>query len=180
MQNTTIRSAVIHLVLVCSFGASVPLGAQELGPFDPKTGLYGTAVRGAEARKPDTLDATSSKVWNSMVKIYADYGVNMTIADTNQSVLGAIRVAQRKPVAGKRLSLLLECGSSAYGENADRYAVNLTWLTHLKELPDKRTEVQMRVSGDASPLGMNATVRCESTGKLEDMVAATLKKAASS
>lgn len=171
---------MIGLGLVCLLGANVPLRAQELGPFDPKTGLYGGSVKGINARNPDTVSATSSKVWNSLMKIYADYGVSMTIADTVQSVLGAIRVPQRKPVDGKRLSLLLECGSTSFGENADRYAVNLTWLMHLTETSDKKTIVDMRVSGDASPLGLNATVRCESTGKLEDMVAKALRKAAAS
>ncbi|MDB4916711.1 MAG: hypothetical protein JWM95_4355 [Gemmatimonadetes bacterium] len=179
MQHPNIRW-LSALGLICSFGATVPASGQEQGPFDPKTGLYGTAVTVRSTRAPDTLYASPSKIWNSLVKIYAEFGVPLTVADTSRSVLGAIRVNQRKPIAGKRLSMLLECGSSAYGENADRYAVKLTWLTHVEELEDKRSVLEMRVSGDASPLGMSSTVTCASTGKLEELVAAALKKAAAS
>jgi hypothetical protein len=180
MRRLDLRVSSIGLGVICLMGTAMPAGAQELGPFDPKTGLYGTIVQSGATRHPDTLTATSSKVWNNLIKIYSDFGVNLTVADTTRSVLGAVRIAQRRPVDGKRFSLLLECGSSTYGENADKYAVKLTWLTHLQEVGGGKTVVEMRVGGDASPLGSNSTVHCESTGKLEELVADALRKATAS
>lgn len=175
-KRSTLMSVLVFLC-VCGAAASAHAQATGLGPFDPKTGRYGSAVTAGPARAPDTLNATPAKVWSALIQVYSQMGVPLSIADTEKLVIGALRVAQRKPVGGQRLSSLLECGSSVYGSNADQYAVKLTWLSHVQAINDKQSAVDVRVGGSAAPNGLNSTVNCASTGKLEEMTTQELRKA---
>jgi hypothetical protein len=91
-------------------------------------------------------------------------------------VLGALRVPIRRAIGGQRLSLLLECGTGNYGPNAERYAVQLTLLAMVRVVDSTHTELQTRVEGNASPNGLSTTVRCASTGRLEEMFIALVRK----
>ncbi|MES2178106.1 MAG: hypothetical protein V4550_09600 [Gemmatimonadota bacterium] len=152
-------------------------GAARAGPFDPKSGRFATALPSEPARAPDTLSATSDKVWAALGQVYAELGVPLSVVDSSSHVIGAVRVTQRRPVGGDRLSRLLECGSGAYGPNAERYTVQLTLLTAIQPLGDKATIVDTRAGGQASPNGLSSTVGCASSGVLEEKIAGMLRKA---
>ena len=106
---------------------------------------------------------STDKVWAALGDVYRDLGVALSVADSQSHVLGALRVTQRRPVGGERLSRLLECGSGPYGPNAERYTVQLTLLTHVEALGDGRSIVDTRVGGSAAPNGLNSAVSCGST-----------------
>lgn len=82
----------------------------------------------------------------------------------------------RRPIAGQRLSLLLECGTGSFGPNAERYSVQLTLVARAKAIDSTRTEVTTRVRGDASPNGLSTSVNCASSGRLEEQFAELLRK----
>ena len=152
-------------------------GAARVGPFDPRAGRFSSVISSDPARAPDTLAVKSELVWAALIQVYGDLGIPLTVADTQNHVIGALRVAQNKPVGGQRLSRLLECGMSSYGPNADRYSVQLTALSSVQSLGEKVTVIDTRVSGIASPNGVNSPVGCASSGVLEERMTAMVKKA---
>jgi hypothetical protein len=145
------------------------------GPFDQRSGRY--AVAHADAPRPlDTLAVSSDRAWAALSGVYSDLGIPLSVIDTEVHVLGALRVQVRRPVAGERMSHTLECGSGAFGPNADRYTVALTVLSNVAPLPDGRSVVDTRVGGTASPNGLNSSVGCASSGALEDKITSELRK----
>lgn len=176
------RKSVVSLALMVLLGHPVVAvafaqGTVGIGPFDPRAGKFSTFISGESARAPDTIAVSSDKVWAALIQVYGELGVALTVADTQSHVLGALRLVQRKPVGGRPLSRLLECGESAYGPNADRYTVQLTALTAVESLGAKLTAIDTRVSGSAAGNGASTSVACSSSGALEERVATMVRKA---
>ena len=174
------RSATITAIvfsLASSASPAVAQGAARAGPFNPQSGRFGTALPNEAARAPDTLSAPSDRVWAALTQVYGDLGIQLSVVDTETHVIGALRVVQRRPVGGERLSRLLECGSGAYGPNAERYTVQLTILTAVQSIGENRTIIDTRAGGQAAPNGLNSTVPCGSTGVLAEKLIAMLRKA---
>jgi hypothetical protein len=157
--------------------ASAQGGASRVGPFDPRAGKFSSVIAPEPARTPDTVAVSSDKVWIALIQVYADLGIPLSVADTANHVIGALRVTQRKPVGGQPLSRLLECGMNSYGANADRYTVQLTALSSVQSLGQRLTVIDTRVSGSASPNGINSTVACASSGVLEEKMTSMVRKA---
>lgn len=152
-------------------------GAARAGPFDPRSGKFGGVISSEAARAPDTVAVSSDRVWSALSQVYSQLGIQLSVADTESHVIGALRVVQRRPVAGERLSRLLECGTGPYGANAERYTVQLTVLTSLQSIGDKLSTIDTRVAGTAAPNGLNSTVACASSGVLEEKVTELVRKA---
>ena len=173
------RAAVVFAaILTCAppiYQAAAQGGRADAGVFDPRTGRFAFAFPQGLDRAADTVAAPLPRVWAALTRVYADQGIPVTIVDTASHALGAIRATQRRPVAGRRLSTVLECGTGAYGPNAERYTVQLTVLSAVRGLPDGRSVVDSRVGGVAAPNGLNSSVNCESTGVLEDLIAQELR-----
>jgi hypothetical protein len=185
MENNEMRriksklsSALVAVVALSALPvAASAQGASQVGPFDPRAGKFSTVISAEPARTPDTVAVSSDKVWAVLIQVYADLGIPLTIADTQSHVIGALRVVQRKPIGGQRLSRLLECGQSAYGPNAERYTVQLTALTGVQSIGEKGSTIDTRVGGFASPNGINSSVTCASSGVLEETVTAMVRRA---
>lgn len=165
------------LALVAALAAPPPAwaqrGAEASSIFDPRSGRFTGKLEDA-ARVPDTIAVGAAKVWSLLPGIYEELGVPLTVVDSANQVLGAIRVTTRHPVGGMRLSMILECGTGNYGPNAERYTVQLTLLSGVHPLDDTHSTVETRVSGSASPNGLSSSVKCGSNGMLEEKVVAML------
>ncbi len=177
MTATPWRTPLIVAVIGATL-AALPASAQrtETGPFDAKSGRFGSAFPIGAARVPDTLAVSQARAWSMVGLLFADLGIPVSVMDSSSHVLGALRVTQRRPVAGERLSRLLECGTGSYGPNAERYTVQLTALASVQALDSVHATVQTRVGGVASPNGLSSSVNCSSTGVLEDRITAELRK----
>jgi hypothetical protein len=177
MRRTGSPAAVSLVLVLALLATTVPAVAQlpnPDGPFDPRSGRF---AMGDPARGPDTLAVSSDKAWAALNQVYSQLGISLTVVDTQMRVIGSLRGLQRRPVAGERLSRVVECGTGQYGPNADRYSVQLTVLTHVRAINDKQSVIDSRVGGNASPNGLSSTVNCASTGVLEEKVVDMLKKA---
>lgn len=176
MQQTRRSSCFVIIPLLCLLVAPAAVAQSgRYGPFDPKSGRFGGAIPNEPAHAPDTLSMTQQKAWEALPALFAKLGVAISVVDTESHVLGALRVPQRRMVAGERLSRLLECGTGSFGPNADRYSVNLTVLVSVQSLPDGQAVIETRVGGVAAPNGLNSSVNCASTGVLEDRITAELR-----
>lgn len=168
-----LASLALLLLLAAAPAASAQSG--NYGTYDPRTGRFGAAFPSDPGRPADTLAVSQQAVWLALSTVYQKLGIPLSVVDTGSHVLGALRVTQRRPVGGERLSRLLECGTGSFGPNAERYTVQLTVLSSVQALPDGRTTVDTRVAGTASPNGLNSSVSCASTGVLEDRITAELR-----
>ncbi|HEY2026176.1 MAG TPA: hypothetical protein VGG78_04160 [Gemmatimonadaceae bacterium] len=179
-MSRMIRSFLTSLAVLASVVTAVPAYAQragESGLIDPRSGRFSTRVFANEpARDPDTLSASAATVWAALPAVYDTLAVPLTLVDTASRVLGAVRVAVRRPIAGNRLSFLLECGTGVYGPAADSYAVQLTLVSVVRPVDATHSALETRVEGDAAQNGVNSSVHCGSTGRLEAKVVQLLRK----
>jgi hypothetical protein len=175
-----LASAIAPILLLSCLATAPAAWAQSgnYGTYDPRTGQFGAAFPNDAGRPADTLAVTQAQAWAAVSAVYAKLGIPLSVVDSGTHVLGALRVTQRRPLAGERLSRLLECGTGSFGPNAERYTVQLTVLSSVQPLPDGRTTVDTRVAGAASPNGLSSSVSCASTGVLEDRITAELHAAA--
>ena len=174
------RLLVVPAILLSLAGAAHPATAQRAGEsggaLDIKSGRFTNVFAGAPARAPDTLATTDARIFATLPAVFGELAVPVSVVDTTVMVLGALRVPVRRPIAGQRLSLLLECGMGNYGPNAERYSVQLTLLAAVRAVDAAHAEVLIRVDGNASPNGLSTTVHCSSTGRLEERFNEILRK----
>ena len=179
MRSTKSLARIALAVLFALPAMSGTLAAQTTlpqgSPFDPKTGHFAASMPN-EARPADTLAATRAKAWEALNAVYSQLGLALTIVDTGSHVIGAVRVTQRHPVAGERLSRILECGTGQYGPNAERYTVQITVVSAVGPVGEKQTSLATRVGGTAAPNGLNSSVNCASTGVLEEKILDLMRK----
>ncbi len=168
------------LILLALGGAARPALAQRAGEsggaVDIKSGWIASVFAAQPSRAPDTLAMGEAQVFAALPAVFQALPVPLSVVDTAAGVIGALRVPIRRPIGGQRLSLLLECGMGNYGPNAERYTVQLTLLAAVRAIDATHAEVQTRVEGNASPNGLSTTVRCSSTGRLEERFAELLRK----
>jgi hypothetical protein len=146
------------------------------GAIDAKSGRFLNEFSGAPARAPDTLAVSEARVFAALPAVFTALAVPLTVVDSSAKAMGAVRVLVRRPIAGQRLSLLLECGTGNYGPNAERYSVQLTLVARAKAIDSTHTEVLTMVRGDAAPNGLSTSVNCASSGRLEERFAELLRK----
>ena len=146
------------------------------GAIDSKSGRFLTEFAGVPARAPDTLAVNDARVFAALPAVFTALAVPLTVVDSSAKAMGAVRVLVRRPIAGQRLSLLLECGTGSYGPNAERYSVQLTLVARAKAIDSTHTEVLTMVRGDAAPNGLSTSVNCASSGRLEERFAELLRK----
>lgn len=164
------------VVAVGAARAEAQRAGESGGAIDSKSGRFLTEFSGVPARAPDTLRVTEDRAFAALPAVFTALAVPLTVIDSSAKAMGAVRVLVRRPISGQRLSLLLECGTGNYGPNAERYSVQLTLVARVKAVDATHTEVLTMVRGDAAPNGLNTTVGCASTGRLEDRFAELLRK----
>ena len=168
-------------LLIGSLLASAATGARaqsshSFGVFDAKSGRFAPFFSDQSRRPPDTLALSSARAWTALTLVYEQFGIALTIADTESHVLGAIRVTQHRLVGGQRLSRILECGTGQFGPNADRYSVQLSALSAVEQIDSLHVAITTRVGGDASQNASTAHVACSTTRVLEERIADEMKK----
>jgi hypothetical protein len=61
------------------------------------------------------------------------------------------------------------------GPNADYYEVHLTVLSGVRAADSTASTISTRVSAWAVPNGLTSSVRCASTGRLEERIAVAMR-----
>lgn len=146
------------------------------GAIDSKSGRFLNEFSGVPAHAPDTLAVSDARVFAALPAVFAALAVPLTVVDSSAKAMGAVRVLVRRPIAGQRLSLLLECGTGTYGPNAERYSVQLTLVARARAIDSSHAEVLTMARGDAAPNGLSTSVGCASSGRLEEKFVELLRK----
>jgi hypothetical protein len=118
-------------------------------------------------------------IMTALVQGYKDAGIPVGTLDSDHGKIG--NATYRVPthyLGGKRLSLLLDCGTEPMvGQRADLYDVWISALTTVLPESDSVTVVSTEVEGQARSVGeAGGTIHCTSTGSLEKAIADNLAK----
>lgn len=120
------------------------------------------------------LEFPASRVWPMLPSVYSVLSIPLSVVDsTHQFVVGT--VSMRRSFSDEPVSSLVDCGSSITGPNADNFTVRMKLTTQVEAASPEAARVRTIV--DASGTGSaGLTVRCASTGVLEQQIVARLRQ----
>ena len=157
-----------------SSGSNLPPSDVQYTGLDARSGRFGVSTIGGSDRPADAVLMDVKSAWAALPRAYAAVGLTPTVLDTAQMVLGVQGLVIHKPLGGERLSRLLDCGIDVTGPNADYYEVRLTVMSGVRAADDGSSALTTRVTAYAQANGQSSNVRCGSTGRLEEKIAAAI------
>lgn len=134
---------------------------------------------GSSIASANSLALPIDSAWGRLPAAFDSLGIPVTTVRTADRILGNEALRVRRRLAGAPLSTYLNCGSKVGMPNADSYDVHLSILTQLR--PDElsggtATSVATLVEATAREAGGSAaSVRCGSTGRLEERLFRALR-----
>jgi hypothetical protein len=176
--------AVILLTTACaSSGRATPERevVQTQRPMDTgASGLQGTALRSVteDFVRSTTVGAPADDVWRVLPAVYEELKLPVATLVTAERRIASQNARFRERVGGERAARTVSCGTAADGrEAADSYELTLDVSTVATPRPDGQgTEVKTVLSGLAKPVFTSGeAVRCASTGRLEERIAAAVR-----
>ncbi len=177
-KNALPRTAVVVVAGLLAVGcASTPSEGPSTGRtrIDTGTGTYDVELTHDRSGTQHIVRAPVDSVWRALPEVYAALGLNGGVVNAALHEFGIPRftLAPRR-LAGQRLSRLLACGSTAMGDNADRYEVRYVLVSTLSADPEG-TEVGTRLEANATARSVSGSaIECASNGVLEQMLADSL------
>ena len=185
---TTSRSrALLVLLLVSSGCASSPKGTttdviQTQRPVETGatgSGVPATLLRGVteDFVRKTTIEVPPDVVWGVLPAVYEEFKLPVNTMVTAERRIASQQGRFRERVAGERAARIVSCGTSSDGrEAADSYELSLDIATTVGAAADGGTELRTVVSGFAKPVFTSGEpVRCASTGRLEERIAAAAR-----
>lgn len=167
-------AALVLVATACASSQQTPDPMIQYTGFDAKSGRFTVGAGGAGVRPADPLLMDVDRAWALLPKAYESLGLPLTLSDPAAKVLGMQNVVIHKPIGGERLSRLLDCGVDVNGPNADYYEVHLTVVSGLEKTDSAGSLLRTRVAAWAAPTGLSSSVRCASTGRLEERIATAM------
>lgn len=120
--------------------------------------------------------APTARVYRAVASILDDLQIPIDTRDSVGGLVGSMRFQPPPSLAGRRLSQLLDCGSSATGARADSYKVTATFLALLDAPDAQHTKLRLGFVGSGQDRAGVNRVQCSSTGVLEGLVSDAVKR----
>lgn len=124
----------------------------------------------------DSLSVSAQLAFSVLPSVYAELRLPIASMDTAKRTIAGATVTARRQFGGKSLSNYIECGSTVAGHTANIYEVRFNVVSRVTAKTADRSLLSMLLSAHASSDGGEA-VLCSSTGRLELLIARTLKQA---
>ena len=183
---TTSRSRALLPLLLVSVGCAsspkttAPDVIQTRRPMDTgASGLQGGSLRSVteDFVRTAAVEASPDEVWRVLPAVYEELKLPVGTVVTAERRIASANARFRERVAGERAARIVSCGTAADGrEAADSYELTLDIATVATPLEGGKTDVKSVVSGMAKPVFTNGEpVRCASTGRLEERIAAAVR-----
>lgn len=117
------------------------------------------------------------KAWSAYPTVFGELGIEPGLVDPTQHVFGNSGLKMRGTLGRQRLSRYLDCGSTAGMSNADTYDVVLRVISQVFPADAGLASVRTQVEATAHAGSVaGASVRCASTGALEERIAHMLSE----
>jgi hypothetical protein len=171
LRSATLLAALATALACASSSPGKPDPGIQYTGFDARSGRFTVGAGGGGERPTDVLLVNEDRAWELLSKAYESLGLTPTYSDPTKKVIGVQNLVTHKPVGGERLSRLLDCGVDVTGPNADYYEVHLTVMSGVQATDSGGSKVTTRVAAWAAPNGLSSSVRCASTGRIEERIA---------
>lgn len=123
------------------------------------------------------LPVSVEKAWAAYPAVFGELGIEPGLVDPKQHVYGNAGIKMRNSMGRQRLSKYFDCGSTVGMPNADTYDVLVRVVSQVipadAGLSALRTQVEATAHANAVS---GATVRCVSTGALEERISHMLSE----
>ena len=188
MPNASRPAAVLlaWLATACASGGTAAGGSGEVVQTQRpvETGATGSGVPATLLRgvtedyvRKTTIEATPEAVWGILPAVYEEFKLPANTLVAAERRIGVQTGRFRERVAGERAARVVSCGTASDGrEAADSYELSLDVVTTVAAAPGGGSELRTVVSGFAKPVFTSGEpVRCASTGRLEERLAAAAR-----
>ena len=119
------------------------------------------------------------KAWAAMPTVFGELGIDPNIVDTKQHVFGNAGTTHRGKLGTQRLSRYFDCGTTAGISNADQYDILIRVITQIIPAGGGLAALRSQVEASArSGATSGSSIRCASTGALEERIAHMLSEQA--
>jgi len=124
-----------------------------------------------------TLLVGVDKAWAAYPAVFGELGIEPGIVDSKQHVYGNAGIKMRNSLGRLRLSKYFDCGTTAGMSNADTYDVLVRVVSQVLAADAGVSTLRTQVEATAHANAVSgATVRCVSTGALEERIAHMLSE----
>lgn len=135
-------------------------------------------IRPSDNETEMTVGYTSAQLLKAIPVVYQRFGFRLTANDPARRVVTARRANSRRPILGKELTALMDCGDSNGTPNVARYDVTID-LTALVVPKTDSAAVKFRIDGRARPTtSMGDGVTCQATMAFHRLFQQELRTAA--
>ncbi|HET7275837.1 MAG TPA: hypothetical protein VFI91_11785 [Longimicrobiaceae bacterium] len=139
------------------------------------TGNYDFRTTNEARMSSHWVESPADEIWSRLPMIYDALSLEAGVVDAETHIYGTRGARVDSRIGGERISEFLDCGQTPTGTPAANiYSVRITAMTGLEEVSGG-TMVRTQVVGQAQPRSTSgSTVRCTSTGDLEELIAEML------
>ena len=168
--------ALRYLILLVSLWACAASRSSDTSGLTASTPVILTTNRIIEGDRPrsavTTVAAAPATVWPVTKKVYQALGIEVAIDDPATHRVGNQSFWKTGTLGGRRMSELVDCGSSMTGRKADSYRIYMSVLTLVDPdgLGGTKLETLFVPVGQDVAGGSTDRVTCGSTGQLETMI----------
>jgi hypothetical protein len=168
--------ATMGMALLTLAGAAPALRAQIVEPTKPfvvREFLHRTDRDVADTSGTAfPVPAPAPWAFSRLAAVFAELRIAGVEQDSSQYLVGVGKLIARGELAGKRMSLYLECGGGITGLYADDNRLDLTLVSHLRPSEAGSSILRTVLIGSAVNVGEGAaaTHTCQSTGELEKRI----------
>ncbi|MBC7896811.1 MAG: hypothetical protein H7066_15445 [Cytophagaceae bacterium] len=166
-----------HLLLVTALGCASGAGSATTRVVTDQTvvqaelGAIGVDVVRQREAVSSEISLSSDAAFRLLPSVLGSLQFAVERAEPKSGTLTTRTARFRGSLGGSRLSTYFECGQSAMGKTADRYAVIVKVTTEVRDAGEGRSRLTTLVSASAKPDDNGGTaVGCDSNGNLEKRI----------
>lgn len=186
--GSVVGSAGIVVAAGCASGgagaaqtnAAAPAVVERVAPgtLDSQSPRFSENMTVLRSEPGDTIAAPAAAVWNALPGAYGTIGFREILADSSALAVATQLLRIHGQLGRQSLSRYLDCGRSAYGDNADVHEVTLRVRTSLEPVGPRATVMRTLVRAVETPQGSGSTTfRCGSTREMENRLALLVRVA---
>jgi hypothetical protein len=119
------------------------------------------------------------KAWAAIPTVFGELGIDPNVIDSRQHVFGNAGTTHRGKLGTQRMSHYFDCGATAGISNADQYDILIRVITQIIPAEAGLSALRTQVEATAHPSATSGqSVRCATTGALEERIAHMLSEQA--